>query len=114
MDLVFTNNLNLINNHSIICNERLSDHYIIKFNLNYENIQDNCQAAPKKDYYKTNLHDYDFHGASEELWFRFNLLMQEVNFDEIFKDLNTTQKLDKFYSEVIKVVDIIFDKKKSR
>ena len=113
LDLVFTNNLHLINDHSIICNDRLSDHYIIKFNLNYDNIGDNCHSAPKKDYYKTNLHEFDFYGASDELWYRFNILVQDVNFEELFENCSPTQKLETFYSKVSEIAEIIFEKKNS-
>ena len=75
LDLIFVNNVNLINDHSIICNERLSDHYIIKFNLNYDDGQKRKAHKSKQNHYRTNLHQYDFHGASDELWFRFNLLV---------------------------------------
>ena len=111
LDLIFTNNINLINSQTIICNEKLSDHYIIQFNMNYENLNNKNTKKETKNHYKTNLNEYDFHGATEELWFRFNLLMQDVNFEEKFKDLNTTEKLNSFYSEVSRIVDIIFEKK---
>ena len=34
LDLIFTNDHQIINDYSIICNNQLSDHYIIKFGLN--------------------------------------------------------------------------------
>ena len=102
---------NIINNQTIIVNEKLSDHYLIQFNLNYENVSKNEEKKHTKNHYKTDLNDYDFHGASEELWYRFNLLMGEVDFEEKFLDLNTTEKLNSFYSEVSRIVDIIFEKK---
>ena len=114
LDLLFTNNLHLINDHTVICNEKLSDHYIIKFNLNYADSNSKEDNKSKKSIYSTNLNEYDFQNASEELWMRFNLLIQKINFDEEFENLNTYQCLEKFYSLVCNTVDIIFEKKKGR
>ena len=64
LDLIFTNNHQLMNNTSIICNSRLSDHYLVKFNLNYES--DNSKSNSKgssKDHYLTDLHQYNFWGG---------------------------------------------------
>ena len=113
LDLIFTNNTNIINDQTIICNEKLSDHYFIQLNMNYDNHVSNETKKEKTNHSKTNLNKYDFQAASDELWYRFNLLMQEVNFESMFENLDTTEKLNVFYSEVSKIVDIIFEEKNS-
>ena len=103
LDLIFTNNTNIINDQTIICNEKLSDHYVIQLDMNYDNQVNKETRKEKTNHSKTNLNKYDFQGASDELWYRFNLLMQEVNFDLLFENLNTTEKLNVFYSEVSRI-----------
>ena len=103
LDLIFTNNTNIINDQTIICIEKLSDHYVIQLDMNYDNQVNKETRKEKTNHSKTNLNKYDFQGASDELWYRFNLLMQEVNFDLLFENLNTTEKLNVFYSEVSRI-----------
>ena len=57
------------------------------------------------------MNEYDFQNASEELWLRFNLLIQKINFEEEFESLNTHEMLEKFYLLICRNVDIIFDRK---
>ena len=110
LDLMFSNNHQLIHDYSVICNSRLSDHYIVKFCLNYEQNMTKT-TSKKKSFYKTKLNEYDFFNASEELWLRFNLLMTQINFEDLFKDSSTDEMLKKFYDAVEATVDIVFDKK---
>ena len=111
LDLMFANNHLLINNYSVVCNSRLSDHYIVKFDVNYE--QKVKTTEKSKDFYKTRLNEYDFFNASDELWLRFNLLIMNINFEEIFRNLSTSQMLEKFYEVIEDTVDIIFEKKEA-
>ena len=112
LDLLFTNNHQLINSYSTICNSRLSDHYIVKFNINCED-EAKKTTTRQKDFYKTTLNEYDFYNASEELWLRFNLLIMQMNFDDMFANLSTSQMLNRFYEVVVNTADIVFDKKET-
>ena len=109
---MFTNNHQLVTDHSIVCNSRLSDHYIIKFSLNIET-KPSKSTLKEQNFYKTKLNEYDLFNASDELWSRFNLLMLKTNFDELFLNLTASQMLDAFYEVTVQNVDIIFDKKES-
>ena len=112
LDLVFTNSDDLINNYSVVCNERLSDHSVIQMKLNSATNVD-ITSHKKKSFYTTKLSEYDFHSASDEIWMRFNLLIQKINFEEELCNLDTSKKLERFYFLVCNVVDIVFEKKES-
>ena len=53
------------------CNSRLSDHYIVKLGINYEEEQKKKTTSKPNDFYISNLNQYDFFNASEELWPKF-------------------------------------------
>ena len=110
LDLIFTNDHQLIRDYNIICNNQLSDHYIIKFGVTCTS-KKTCSEKISKSFYETNLNEYDFYNASEELWLRFNYLCGNINSEDLFEDASTQAKLEIFYDEVCKIVDIVFDKK---
>ena len=79
LDLVFTNNHELIRDYNIIINKKLSDHYIIKIDLAYK--MESSTKRKKVNHCSTKIPEYDLLNASEEQWLRFNLILNKVNFE---------------------------------
>ena len=111
LDLVFTNNHELIRDYNIIVNKKLSDHYIIKIDLAYK--METSTKSKKVNHCSTKIPEYDLLNASEEQWLRFNLILNKVNFETLFENCTATQMVDIFLNKIETLVDIIFDKKKT-
>ena len=71
LDLVFSNNPQLINFYNIIINKKLSDHNTVEANLNFSYNQENKDEKAVNPY-STKLFEYDSKGADDEDWERFS------------------------------------------
>ena len=111
LDLVFTNNHELIKDYNIIINKKLSDHYIIKIDLSYK--LDAPTKHKKINHCSTSIPEYDLLNASEELWLRYNLMLNKVDFETLFENKSATEMVNIFLERIETLVSIVFDKKKA-
>ena len=110
MDLVLTNNSDIINTYTTIVNKKFSDHFTIKIWLN---ISYNQETKEKKEYpYSTKLMQYEYLDADDEDWLRFDALLGRIDIEEETNEMDTKEKLDKFYKILEEVVEQVFKKKK--
>lgn len=87
LDLVFTNNNNLIYNYEVTPTI-YSDHNILDLTLNYQTqSQATSNPNPKSSPYLSLL---NFHSAE---WTKINLKLNSINWDVVFKDCDLQQKV---------------------
>ena len=110
LDLCFTNDHFLINDYQTIVNSKLSDHYTICINLNYEKIQksDDCN---KTNHYQTKVPEFDLRAGDDEDWLRLNLLLDETRWESLMEDLSAEESLKVFLNVLEEKVSTIFTKK---
>ena len=111
LDLILSNNPNLINNYTTIVNKKFSDHFLLKVWLNFSFNQKNG-STQRKYPYTTILYKYDFERADDEDWLRYDDMIGSVDFEEEVKGMNTNQQLRRFYEILEGTVKEIFKKKK--
>ena len=113
LDLVFSNTPDLISQYSTIVNSNLSDHNILKINLNVSN--QSKEKKKRKNPYPNKVYEYELLNAHEEDWIAYDALLSRLSedFDEKSKDDNTAEKLDRFYNLLEKAVTVLFEKKES-
>ena len=91
LDFVFTNNGEIIY-HYDITKTIMSDHNLIELTLNY-----NCTTSDKEGNYpskpSTVFDELNFYKAD---WKSITTLLNDVNWEKEFNDLNTVEKLERF------------------
>ena len=91
LDLVFTNNEEIIH-HYDITKTIMSDHNLIELTLNYncttQDKEENYPSKPSTVFDKLNLYKAD--------WKSLTTLLNDVNWEKEFNDLNTVEKLERF------------------
>ena len=78
MDLVFTNNHQLVNNYCTTVNSKFSDHHLLTVNLNYTYNQEN-KSTKAVNPTSTIIYEYDVKNANKSDWKRFEKIMEEVS-----------------------------------
>ena len=111
LDLVFTNNPNLINFYTTIVNNKLSDHNTLEINMNFSYNQEVKEEKVANPYY-TKIFEYDTANADEEDWERFKQYIEEVDAESEFEKLKPNEILKKIYTILEKAADICLKKKK--
>ena len=109
LDLIFTNNDQLITRCYQIINSTLSDHNTICCELSY-GLKPLEQKGPI-NFSSTQIPEYDTAGADEEDWLRVNTLLQSIDWEAKFEGMSTTQMSECLLSELEKVVVKILKKK---
>ena len=107
LDLCFTNDHFLIHNYQIIVNSKLSDHFTICVNLNYDKI---VQPESKKK--KNSIPEYDLKVGDDEDWSRLNLLLNKVNWETILEGLSPEESLMTLLKVLEENVPLVFSKHK--
>ena len=99
LDLISTNNPDLIICYKVTVNKKLSDHNTIEIRLNFT--FNNVEKEEKvKNPYTTKIFEFDTENASEEQFKRFEHLMDQFDEDKL-DDLNPDEQLD----VIIKVME---------
>ena len=104
LDLISTNNPDLIICYKVTVNKKLSDHNTIEIRLNFT--FNNVEKEEKvKNPYTTKIFEFDTENASEEQFKRFEHLMDQFDEDKL-DDLNPDEQLD----VIIKVMEEAVEK----
>ena len=111
LDLCFTNDHFLIHNYQTIVNSKLSDHFTIRINLNYENVT-KPTSKKKVNHSQTKIPEYDLRGGDEEDWMRLNLLLDKVDWSNVMKNLSPEDSLSEFLNILERNVSQVFKKHK--
>ena len=111
LDLCFTNDHFLIHDYHTIVNSKLSDHYTICINLNYEKIR-KVKDGKKTNHYETSVPEFDLKAGDDEDWMRLNLLINETKWDSLMENLSAEESLNAFLKVVEQNVSLVFTKKK--
>ena len=82
LDLVFTNNIDVITTCQQIINSKLSDHNTLLAQLSYGLKQ--LEKKQKKNVASTKIPDFDLKAADKEDWLRMNMLLQQSNWGIFF------------------------------
>lgn len=112
LDLIFSNNVDLITNIETIVNSGISDHNTIEFTLGYDLEAPNSMVSKGMNIRESKLAEMDVDKASEEDWQRINVGLSKVNWNDELLGLNTEESLEKIVSEVEKIVTVMLDPKK--
>ena len=88
LDLVFTNNSELITMCKQITNSKLSDHNTILAKLSYG--LKPLERKEKINFASTKIPEYELKAADDEDWLRMNITLQQCNWEEKFKELSVT------------------------
>ena len=59
----------------------------------------------------TKIPEYDLLNSSDELWMRFNLILNKIDFDKLFENHTASEMVDIFLNKIENLVMLIFDKK---
>ena len=110
LDLVFTNNPQLINYYNIIVNSKLSDHNTVETNLNFSYNQENKDEKAVNPYSST-LFEYDSKGADDELWERFSEHIGYLDPEQELSGKKPKQVLEKIVSILEKAAEVCLEKK---
>ena len=111
LDLILSNNPQMVGPITITISSHISDHSMLEFQLNHPYTQPQ-DDGPKEKPYTTNFHKYRLDKGDAEDWMKYESLLREVNFDALVEGMNVKERLLKYYDILEKVVDAVFRKKK--
>ena len=113
LDLCFTNNHTLINNHTMTINQSFSDHNLLETELRFSyNIAKHKKK--RENPYKTKVYEYETEKGDEEDWMRFEKLLDLIDIEGEFGGAeNVEKKVNKFYDLLETTTAMIFPKKKA-
>ena len=110
LDLLFSNNSNLILQCTQIQHSKLSDHNTnvarLSYNMKPQKIQEKLNFAT------TVIPDYDTAGADDEDWFRASKLLDMVNWTKELEDKSETEITNKILHEMESAVIKTMHKKR--
>ena len=111
LDLVFTNNENIVDSYDTEINSKLSDHNTIQINLNIEDEKNDKETILNP--YPNKIFEYNLMKGTEEDWIRYELIIEDYakDFEEKSKEENTTEKYDRMIKIIEEAVTLIFEKK---
>jgi len=112
LDLIFSNNDQLIIKCSQITNTKLSDHNTICAELSYG--LKPLKEKKKVNFASTKVPEYDTRGADDEQWLRLNNLLNTIDWEDVFKEKSTTEMSEILFSEIEDKVDKIMNKKENQ
>ena len=110
LDLCFTNDHFLIHDYQTIVNSKLSDHYTICINLNYEKMR-KLKNGKKTNHYETSVPEFDLKAGDDEDWMRINLLLNETRWESLMENMSAEESLLTFLKVVEQNVSLVFTKK---
>ena len=110
LDLIFTNNPNLINYYSTIVNSKLSDHNTLEVNMNFTYNQE-VKNEKVTNPYNTKIFEYNSNEADDEDWERFKQYLEDVDVETEFDGMNANDGLKRIYFLLEKASDICLKKK---
>ena len=93
----------------MIVNHKLSDHYTILLNLNYENVRSQ-EIKKRTNQYETLIPEYDLAGGDEDDWTRMNMLLDMVNWETLFESLSPDESVSKLLNLLQEKVSSDFKK----
>ena len=109
LDLVFTNNSELINQCQQIINANISDHNTILTKLSYG--LKPLEKKEKKNFASTKIPEYEVKAADDEDWLRMNLILQSINWEEELSELSVTDMAHVLYKELEAATEKVMKKK---
>jgi hypothetical protein len=109
LDLVFTNNPQLVNFYNIIVNSKLLDHNTVDTNLNFSY---NQEKKDKKvvNPYNTKIFEYNTKEADDEDWERFAQHVGYLDPEEKLSGKKPTEMLKKIYAILEKASEVCLKK----
>ena len=110
LDLVFTNNPQLINFYNIILNSKLSDHNTVETNLNFSSNKENKDEKVVHPY-NTKIFEYETKGADDEDWQRFSEHIGYLDAEEEVLGLKPTAMLKKIHNILETAANVCLKKK---
>ena len=111
LDLIFTNNNNLIIRCRQVINAKLSDHNTIITELSYGLKQ--LENKQNKNFTTTTIPEYDFQGADDENWARMKSLLNVVEWEKEFENKSVHEMTNIFLKELVDKVEKTLEKKTS-
>ena len=111
LDLVFTNNEDIINRYKVTVNNRLSDHNTLNI---YLNIDEDRKDYEKKNRYPNEIFEYDLLKGTEGDWIKYETMMEKKAEDpeKSMKEKTTDEQVVSFIEKVDETVKLLFDKKR--
>ena len=109
LDLCFTNDQFLVHGYQMIVNSKLSDHYTILINLNYEKIS-KPERKKRTNQFESTIPEYDLAGGDDEDWIRINLLLDKVNWESLLENLSPEESVSQLLSLLEEKVSQVFNK----
>ena len=112
LDLVFTNNHQLVNNYTTTVNNKFSDHNLLTVELNFS-YNTERKSTKSINPMTTNIYEYDLKNATINDWNRFDKVLAEISkdFETETKESDTEEKLKKVYEHAVRATSIVFQKK---
>ena len=83
LDLFFTNDPLLVIRVRQMMNTKLSDHNTLVISLSYGMTEKEDKKVNQAD---TEIPEYDLKNGDAEDWLRFNMLIKDINWEEMFRD----------------------------
>ena len=112
LDLVFSNNDQLIIKCSQITNTKLSDHNTICADLSYG--LKPLEEKKNTNFSTTSIPDYDTSGADEEEWLRLRRLLETNHWEEMFEGKSTSEMTTILLAEIEDKVSKTLKKKSNQ
>ena len=111
LDLVSSNNLDLIQTYKITVNKKLSDHNTIELKLNFI-FNEEVKLEKVKNPYLTKVFEYETEKATEEQKTRFEHLLDQYDEDKLDEMESTEEQLETVYNLIIEALRKSVDLKK--
>ena len=111
LDLVLSNNLNMVGEASVLISKSISDHNLLEIPINHSFNQPK-ELKVKERPYTTKIHEYELHEADAEDWMRYEALMEEKDWNLASQGLDVEGKVKVFYEILEDVVSKVFKDKK--
>ena len=108
LDLIFTNNDDLIINCRQIINSKLSDHNTILAKLSYG--LEELRKKEKVNFSASNIPEYNLNEAYNEDWLRMIMILQKVNWQDKLKDKSVTEMVNTLNKDLEDVTEKVMTK----
>ena len=109
LDLIFTNNSDLIIKCRQVVNSKLSDHNTIITDLSYGPKE--LEKSQTRNFTSTTIPEYDSQGADNEEWGRINSLLETIDWNAQFEDKTVTEMTEILLKELEDKVEEVLQKK---
>ena len=103
LDLISSNNSDLIQTYKVTVNKKLSDHNTIELNFNFT-FNEEVKLEKVKNPYLTQVHEFDTEKATEEQWNRFEHLMDQFDEDKLDDMTTTEEQIETVYHTIVEAL----------